>query len=564
MRLNWIGDRQNLYRNIHIDSIPLVHRGGSGLLEAFPRNKELISTFTHTRMTSGNGYENDVLKCTLVVENPTNQPIDALLDFQTSAHPTPAIAGTRVRFPLNFNVFFNHGALKGLVADDPVKDTDVFIGAPGQEGRELVFHYLEPARVLSWEARTRAPILIPHIAWYQPGTDWQLALFASPERPWRISFQGKGNSSHFLQATTRALIAPGEKTEVSVWLQIFDGNLYSTWHTFHRMVHQDPYPRIPWLEKVRVHYYDYLSSSKEDVKRGSGYDEAMQFFQEFHVDMATQHGYYPVMGDYLQPARQQWTAMQNDYAGGVPMDIETVQRRIRQTQAMGVRAMIYLHCSACDSHAYGFDELRSGIRHDEANAPVSFTWYGPDVSGQLYSMSLARASWRRHLLQQAKYVMEILNPDGLVIDETFCGIGYDYHRHADASISPYSIPFFKDLRKLVRSYGDDKAVLSSDCGMFNSAMWLDGEAGDHAYIHTLGNELYLREPVIMKAVYDTKPWTACAWQYSGYWNQQMRLAKQSGAGVGLSNGWLDACGLPLLPEATRAKIKADIHSLFES
>ena len=563
MNLDWTKNQDGIYDNIHIDSIPLVHRGGSGLLEARPRNKELISTFTHTRLTSGNGYDNDVLKCTLTVENPTDKPVDALLDFQTSAHPTPAIASTRVRLPLNFNVFFNHGALKGMLADNPIKDTDIFIGAPGQEGEQLAFHYLEPARVLSWETKTRAPILVPHIAWYQPETDWQLALFASPERPWRVTFQGKGNSSHFLQATTREFIAPGGKIEVSVWLQIFDGNRYSTWNTFHQMAHSDPHSRIPWLKEVKVHYYDFLSSSKDDVKRGSGYDEAMTYFKEFHVDMATQHGYYPVMGDYLQPHRKQWLAMVNDYAGSVKMDIDTLKRRIRQTREKGVRAMIYLHSSACDSNAYGFDKLIDGIRHDESNAPVTFSWCGPDVSGQLYYMSLASSIWRQHLLQQAKYVMEMLDPDGLVIDETFCAIGYDYHRHADASISQYSIQFYKDLRKLVRSYGEDKAVLSSDCGMFNSAMWLDGEAGDHAYIHTLGNELYLREPIVMKSVYNDKPWVSCAWQYSGYWKQQMRLARKSGAGVGLSNGWLDACGLPLLPQTTRDRIKADINSLFE-
>ena len=33
------------------------------------------------------------------------------------------------------------------------------------------------------------------------------------------------------------------------------------------------------------------------------------------------------------------------------------------------------------------------------------------------------------------------------------------------------------MRKLVHSYGDDKAVLTSDCGGSNMVMWADGGAG---------------------------------------------------------------------------------------
>lgn len=42
----------------------------------------------------------------------------------------------------------------------------------------------------------------------------------------------------------------------------------------------------------------------------------------------------------------------------------------------------------------------------------------------------------------------------------------------------------------------------------------------------------------------------------------MKLARQVGAGVGVSNGWIEYTGLVRLPAAVKTKILADINSLF--
>lgn len=42
----------------------------------------------------------------------------------------------------------------------------------------------------------------------------------------------------------------------------------------------------------------------------------------------------------------------------------------------------------------------------------------------------------------------------------------------------------------------------------------------------------------------------------------MALARQVGAGVGVSNGWIEYTGLHGLPEAERRRLIADIESLL--
>ena len=59
--------------------------------------------------------------------------------------------------------------------------------------------------------------------------------------------------------------------------------------------------------------------------------------------------------------------------------------------------------------------------------PVKYPWDGPDVKGGLWQMSMAAPEWRAHLLQQARWIMEIFQPDAIVFDETFAGLGYDEH-----------------------------------------------------------------------------------------------------------------------------------------
>jgi hypothetical protein len=46
------------------------------------------------------------------------------------------------------------------------------------------------------------------------------------------------------------------------------------------------------------------------------------------------------------------------------------------------------------------------------------------------------------------------------------------------------------------------------------------------------------------------------------WDAQMKLARQVGAGVGVSNGWIEYTGLVRLPADARRKLLADIQTLF--
>jgi hypothetical protein len=71
-------------------------------------------------------------------------------------------------------------------------------------------------------------------------------------------------------------------------------------------------------------------------------------------------------------------------------------------------------------------------------------------------MSIASQALAQHLLDQARNVMEMIRPDAIVLDETFGGLGYDFHRDRRGPLSPHMIGFLRDLRALVHSYGTDK------------------------------------------------------------------------------------------------------------
>jgi hypothetical protein len=193
---------------------------------------------------------------------------------------------------------------------------------------------------------------------------------------------------------------------------------------------------------------------------------------------------------------------------------------------------------------------------------MRFYWDGPDVKGKLWQMSMAAPKWRAHLLEQARWIMEILQPDAIVIDETFGGLGYDEHPQRRGPLSAHAIKFFKEIRTLVRSFGKDRAVLASDVGMSGFALWADGEGGDHAYPPLLGDPRYRRSPTRYRAVLGDKPWLPCAWNYTKFWDEQMDLARKASAGIGLTNGTLEYTGLHRLPPEMRSKMLADISTLF--
>ena len=255
--------------------------------------------------------------------------------------------------------------------------------------------------------------------------------------------------------------------------------------------------------------------------------------------------------------------MRGDKQGPAEMSLEKMKARIRATRQAGARAAIYLHPVLFDDAGPLFQEMRDCVLVDEKGAMVRYPWQGPDTQGKNWLASLASARWREHLLQQAQWIMEVLSPDAIVVDETFAGVGYDHHPDRAGPLSPGAIDFYRKLRTLVRSFGRDRAVFSSDCSLAPFVYWFDGECGDHAYSTLLGRPSYTQSPVRFLAALGDKPWRPCAWHFQAMWETQMKLARQVGAGVGVSNGWEEYTGLVRLPADVKAKMLADIASVTE-
>jgi len=74
-------------------------------------------------------------------------------------------------------------------------------------------------------------------------------------------------------------------------------------------------------------------------------------------------------------------------------------------------------------------------------------------------------------------------------------------------------------------------------------------------------EAYRRTPVRYLAALGNKPWIPCAWNTQSLWDQQMDLARKTGAAVGIGNGWIEYAGLAGLPPQFRRKALADIATL---
>ena len=158
-----------------------------------------------------------------------------------------------------------------------------------------------------------------------------------------------------------------------------------------------------------------------------------------------------------------------------------------------------------DDAAPNFPDMRECVLVNDKGALVPFRWQGPDTQGKNWRASMASVRWREHLLQQAQWIMEILAPDAIVVDETFAGLGYDYHPDRAGPMSTGSIDFYRKLRTLVRSFGADRAVFSSDCSLAPFVYWFDGECGDHAYPNLLCRPSYTQDPVRFLAALGDKP-----------------------------------------------------------
>ena len=577
LKLHWLRDEASrLFTNVQSDGAMLAAEA-PGLLDGFCRlveeapektttlgvrnptavHGQLQLELRHQLMRSGGGSSGeDVLEATLTLKNGSSQPLTVELGFATSAQPSPLLAEQHVYIPLNAAGGSGDLRFAPLGVANFLKDCRHKIGGDG-----LQCHYLEPLASYPGERTTRALLLAPVVDIFDPLTVARVALFTASDQPIRFSTVARQRGWRAGRCLT---IPAGESVSQRCWLMIHAGDAAMAWTAFHRFAHVDPMPRIAWLRDFKVHYFDFLSAAGgANHHRGDGYDTAIRYFREFHVGMATQHGYYPCMGDHIHPDRKRWLAMQGDKQGPVEMSFEKIKERIKATRMAGAKAAIYMHQSAMDDSSNAFyPGLAAARRIGSDGKPAKFGWNGPDVKGGLWWMSMAAPEWRAHLLQQAQWIMEIFKPDAIVMDETFSGLGYDETPGRQGPLGSHTVDFCKKMRALVRSFGDDKAFFTSDCSMAGFVMWADGEAGDHCYPSLSGHPLYAQEPVRFLAALGDKPWRPCAWSFQGMWEAQMKLARQLGAGVGLSNGWIEYTGLHRLPLPVKEKMIADIESIL--
>lgn len=497
-----------------------------------------------------------ILKAELAVTNSSDEEIFAEWEFLSSARPSGAASLQEVHLPLTINGAFRHPALEGL-------GNHQIIGcrrhvAPGES---FAAHYLEPMATEEGIHETTAQLHIPLVTIVEEGSPLGVSLFASPEHPRRVAHHGEHRGESYWSLKARVRMAAGETVRDQAFLQIHEGGPAEAWRAFHELAHHEPHSPIEWLRGVRVHYYDFLSGASPDGPRGGGYRADAEHFREFGVGLATQHGYYPFWGDYVHPDRKEWLAMPGDVRGPVRMSLEEMRQRISLTRRQGARAAVYIHLAGFDDASPLWDSLRDAQRILRDGTPVPFPWDGPDIAHQAHFMSISSPAWSNHLLQQAHWIFELLDPDAIVVDETFAGMGYDFHPSRSGIVSSAMIPFMKALRSVARSFGPEKAVLTSDCGLASFCLWADGEGGDHAYPGILGHPEYRSEPVRFLAALGNKSWLPCAWLWRAQWENQLDLARKVGAGIGVANGHYDQSGLVHLRPESRTRYLRDLADL---
>lgn len=512
----------------------------------------LCMILEHRLLNSGAGNGEDVLEAVLTVSNTSDRLQRVAVDFATTAQPSSCVEEQRVYVPLTAAGLSGDGRFSAFGVKGFLKDCNHLVGS-----EVFTAHYLEPMASCSSERETRALLLAPVVDVFVSQRPWRIALFTPSDQPMR--FSSRGGAWH---AGREVMVAAGGTVTQRCWLMIHSGDASVAWKAFHRFAHREEYAVPDWVREMKVHYYDFLSSANGmQGRRGDGYEADIPHFREFRVGLATQHGYYPWLGDYIHPDRKTWQAMLGDKQGPAAMSLDKMRARIKATRATGAKAGVYIHPVLLDDATPLFQKMRDSVLVDAQGKLVPFPWQGPDTAGKNWRASLASPQWREHLLQQAQWIMEILKPDAISVDETFAGLGYDYHPDHAGPTSAAAIDFYRKLRALVHSFGNDKAFFASDCSMSPFVLWADGEVGDHAYSSLLGHQLYTQEPVRYLAALGDKPWRPCAWHFQQMWAPQMRLARQVGAGVGVSNGWLEYTGLTRLPHDVKDKMLADIAAL---
>jgi hypothetical protein len=579
--LNWKKEKPDsqLFSQVVCDGDPFLRHSGAGILDArcnlteqgknqsgftlgpgreWINENGLEATLHHRLHEAGNSPDENLLEASLKIRNIKNTVISIDLSFVTGVQVSEKIDEQQVYIPVSAAGLFRderHAAMGSL---EFITDCNHHAGKEYFE-----CHYLEPMASNPFKRKTRALLLAPVVDTYYPGKSRRMALFTESGLPCEFISSQDAQQNPVWSAQRRIVLNPGESKTIKCFLLLHQGDSMAAWEAFHLFGHRDKLQVPAWLREVKVHYYDFLSSAYgENGLRGDGYEADLPFFKDYHVGLATQHGYYPSIGDFIQPSRTTWLAMKGDRSGPAVMSLQKMKDRIAATRKVGAHPAVYMHTLCFDDASPLFRRLKDSVMIGSDGDPVPYPWSNSDTAGKNWFMSFASKDWRDHLLDQTRHIMEILNPDAIVFDETFLCLGYDEHPGRNGPLSAWTIPFMQEMRELIHSYGNDKALLTSDCSMAGMVFWADGEAGDHSYPNLLGNPLYRKEPVRYLAPLCGKPWIPCSWHFIQMWEAQMDLARKSGTGIGVSNGYIEFNGLKNLPENIAAGIKRDIRSLF--
>lgn len=335
------------------------------------------------------GEPDGVLRGRLTISNPGGAAVDVVAAICTGLRPSRSTCLEKVHLPLTAQAQVQHPAQACLGEPTSFKS---LIPGPWPAVR-IAAHYLEPLRSEPRQLTTDTPLLIPLITQMNPDAPASVSLFASPESPWAAIREGNEQGESYWRLQTRVHLVPGESRTIEVFLAIHETGPKAGWELFHRFAVQAGAAPVPWLTEAGVHYFDFLSPAVPGGPRGGGYVADAEYFADFGVGLATQHGYYPHWGDYIHPDRPVWRGMPADVHGGMEMSLDEMRFRIGLARRHGGRAGIYLHLVGFDDASPLWPELREACRVMPDGTRLPFNWKGPDVFGTSRFMSISNPLW---------------------------------------------------------------------------------------------------------------------------------------------------------------------------